>query len=89
MSEGLRDAVKALGPHGLGTLDPAVIEALVRKIVSDEIEAERLALPDPVPGHLGATRSGDDCSWALARARDIALYGLGEWTFAEPREDES
>lgn len=86
MSEGLRDAVTALGPHGLGTLDVAVIEALVRKIVADEIEAERRALPDPVPGHLGRTRVGDDCSWAMARARDIALYGLGEWTYAQPEE---
>ena len=61
-----------------------VDETALRRKVGDEIERERRALPDPVPHPLGAgwERRADDCSWAMARARDVAVYGLGDWSYA-------
>lgn len=73
----------AIGRDGLPVWETFVVdETVVRRKVADEIETERRALPDPVPGHLGATRSGDDCSWAMAHARDVAVHGLGYFAFA-------
>jgi len=65
-------------------LEPELDETALRRKVGDEIERERRALPDPVPHPLGPEygRSGDDCSWAMARARDVALFGLGDWSYA-------
>ncbi len=62
----------------------AADETVIRRKVADEIETERRALPDPVPHPLGPeyARNGDDCSWAMARARDIAVFGLGPGSFA-------
>ena len=66
------------------TLDEA------RAIVADEIEKERRALPDVIQtGYLDRTRDGDDCSWAMARARDIAVYGLTPNTYARRDRGES
>lgn len=65
-------------------LEPELTETALRRKVGDEIERERRALPDHVPHTLGAAyaRSGDDCSWAMAHARDIAIYGLHSNSFA-------
>lgn len=75
----------AIGGDGLPVWETLVVdETAVRRKVGDEIETERRALPNPVPHYLGAgwERGTDDCSWAMARARDIAVFGLGPGSFA-------
>ena len=77
---------------GLPLWERLVAASLVeaRFIVADEIEKERRALPDVIlTGYLDQTRSGDDCSWAMARARDIAVYGLTPNTYARRDRGES
>jgi hypothetical protein len=42
---------------------------------AEAIETDRLALPVSVYVHgFGALRSRDDCSWAMAQARDVARH---------------
>ena len=81
-----------VGDDGLPLWERLVAASLVeaRFIVADEIEKERRALPDVIlTGYLDQTRSGDDCSWAMARARDIAVYGLTPHTYARRDRGES